>query len=363
MPAHLIECYELLDLPLLQITRALILARLNKNLGSKGRGVLLSARKRIRSFTRQVMTTVHDRLFPEFSGRQTTLHEYSQRQTDPNSWLTEKIREGRPFCAARFGGDELEVTQQWRRLTTRAVIPRIFDSLAAGDPAFTFFRARQRIQKRGLYPLNASNLDRFAGLMTDSMSEVDLLGSWIPGEAWFQEQMPGARFAPRMLLEPYRHEHPWTLALEGKKVLVVHPFDQSIAQQYEKRTEIFMPKPLLPEFTLMTHRPPRAHFGEIQNADQWFHLMDKLSREVVEKEFDIALIGAGPFGFPLAAAIKRSGRQAVHLGGVLQILFGIRGKRWESEAVSGFFNSAWVSPSAQETPPLKARRMSETSYW
>lgn len=310
------------------------------------------------------MTALHDELYPEVAGRQKRLFEFDQnRQAEPNSWLTEHITNGKPFCAARFGSDELEITQQWRRASTRAGIARVLDSLADGDPIFTYFRARHRIQKRGVTPLNAQNRERFARLMLESMTEIDLLGSWISGEAWFYERMPQANFAVRKQLEPYFHSRPWTMALEGKRVLIVHPFDESISKQYEKRSVLFGSKPVLPEFTLLTHKPPRAHFGEIQNADHWFQLLRQLTQEVRAQDFDVALIGAGPFGLPLAAEVKKSGRQSVHLGGALQIVFGIKGKRWERNAASRFFNDMWVRPSADETPSSSGRRMSKSSYW
>lgn len=43
-------------------------------------------------------------------------------------------------------------------------------------------------------------------------------------------------------------------------------------------------------------------------------------------DYDICLIGCGAYGFPLAAHAKRKGKKAVHLGGALQLLFGIKGK-------------------------------------
>lgn len=46
--------------------------------------------------------------------------------------------------------------------------------------------------------------------------------------------------------------------------------------------------------------------------------------EIDKRDYDIALIGCGAYGFPLAAHIKRSGKKAVHLGGALQLLFGIK---------------------------------------
>jgi hypothetical protein len=90
-------------------------------------------------------------------------------------------------------------------------------------------------------------------------------------------------------------------------------------------------------------------------------------------EYDIALIGCGAYGFPLAAHAKRMGKKAVHLGGALQILFGIKGKRWEDPNYSvGFgnrtnpylemFNEYWVRPSADECPK-DAKSVENGCYW
>ena len=46
-------------------------------------------------------------------------------------------------------------------------------------------------------------------------------------------------------------------------------------------------------------------------------------------DFDVAIIGCGAYGFPLAAKLKQAGKQAIHLAGATQLLFGIKGKRWE----------------------------------
>ena len=40
-----------------------------------------------------------------------------------------------------------------------------------------------------------------------------------------------------MFEQLYIAEHPWTKALEGKKVLIIHPFTSTIKKQYEKRTK------------------------------------------------------------------------------------------------------------------------------
>ena len=60
--------------------------------------------------------------------------------------------------------------------------------------------------------------------------------------------------------------------------------------------------------------------------------------EISEIDFEIAIIGAGAYGLPLGAFIKKIGRQAIHLGGATQILFGVRRARWE---VDPFFRGAF----------------------
>ena len=46
-----------------------------------------------------------------------------------------------------------------------------------------------------------------------------------------------------------------------------------------------------------------------------------------EIEFDVAIIGCGAYGLPLAVEAKRMGKQAIHMGGATQVLFGIKVNR------------------------------------
>ena len=56
----------------------------------------------------------------------------------------------------------------------------------------------------------------------------------------------------------------------------------------------------------------------------------------------------------MAASLKCAGKQAIHLGGVTQILFGIKGKRWiENPRDKIPFNDSWVYPKLSETPEKK----------
>ena len=89
-------------------------------------------------------------------------------------------------------------------------------------------------------------------------------------------------------------------------------------------------------------------------------------QEAMKIDFDVAIIGCGAYGFPLAAKLKLAGKQAIHLAGATQLLFGIKGKRWEENGafayVQKFFNDAWVYPS-DEDKPKEAAKVENGCYW
>ena len=144
-------------------------------------------------------------------------------------------------------------------------------------------------------------------------------------------------------------ERPYTQYLEGKKVLVCHPFERTIQEQYKKREKLFKNPLILPEFELKTLKVVQG-LGDSQEVLQygnWFEALESMYRKIDDTDFDIALIAGGAYGMFLANYIKERGKQAVHVAGALQLLFGIKGARWgETE----FMNEHWVSPSDEEKP-------------
>lgn len=68
--------------------------------------------------------------------------------------------------------------------------------------------------------------------------------------------------------------------------------------------------------------------------------MKQIETEIDKVDFEVALIGCGAYGFPLAAYCKSIVKQGIHIGGSLQLYFGIKGKRRDR---FGFYNEFWVS--------------------
>ena len=86
--------------------------------------------------------------------------------------------------------------------------------------------------------------------------------------------------------------------------------------------------------------------------------------EVSRQDFDVAIIGAGAYGMPLANFIKiKLGKTAIHMGGATQLLFGIKGKRWENhDRISKLFNEYWKYPLLSEIPE-NHKKVEDGCYW
>ena len=148
-----------------------------------------------------------------------------------------------------------------------------------------------------------------------------------------------------------------------KKVLIVHPFSETIIKQYKNRKNIFTNQNILPEFQIDTVKAVQSLSGEDKRFKSWFDALDYMKNEMSKKTFDIALIGCGAYGLPLAGHAKRLGKIGIHLGGSLQLLFGIKGKRWDNDPqVNKFYNDYWVRPSESDKPKNYIK-VEDGCYW
>jgi len=222
---------------------------------------------------------------------------------------------------------------------------------------------RHMAEWSGFFPLTDEELARFATRMEQDAGELDIMGSWLAEETRVRHLFPKAVIVPVKDLRPEQHDPPWSRALAGKRVLVVHPFEESIRRQYAKRELLFPGRDVLPEFELLTFKAPQTLGGKSDRFLSWFDALDWMCGEIDKLDYDVAIIGAGAYGFPLAAHIKRSGKKAVHLGGATQLMFGIMGKRWEKDAtLASFVNEHWTRPLVSETPTI-AGKVEDGCYW
>lgn len=279
----------------------------------------------------------------------------SQYTSQESSDIIKKyIESDEPFMVSRFGSIELDCLDFYKISKTSTFNKYIkyikgdIDSVGWSEDLIS------RMQNNaGLFPTNKENLERFSELMLNEIKNVDVLGSWLDKENNFNEELSHVKTVKLLDLEPYYHENPWSSSLKGKTVLVIHPFVESIKVQYSKRNLLFKNEDVLPDFKLKTYKPIQSLAGNHESLEfiDWFQALEFMKNDIKAIEFDVAIIGCGAYGFPLASYIKKIGKKSIHLGGATQILFGIIGKRWELEYdMSNFFNENWIRPNNDERP-------------
>ncbi len=216
----------------------------------------------------------------------------------------------------------------------------------------------------GFFPARVDKVEQFCELMIADLPNVDILGSWLKQELYFSQELAHAKKVMLEDLEPFFTPNPWTQALEHKKVLVVHPFVETIKSQFQKR-EMLFDNGLLPSFELEVIQAVQSIAGQKTPFADWFEALDSMKEQIASKRFDVCILGCGAYGFPLASFVKNMGKQSIHLGGVTQLLFGIKGKRWEQFIVypySNLFNEYWVRPNPNETPQ-ESKLVEGGCYW
>jgi hypothetical protein len=257
-----------------------------------------------------------------------------------------------PGMIARFGSTEIKAVL-WPRLpwvVRRVVEHRVISNMMVAS---------------GFFPPAPAAIERFSALMYDDMAQLDILGSWRREEYLLRKHLAHVTRVPLAALEPYLSAHPWSETLEGRRVLVVHPFSKTIESQYKNhRDRLFADSRVLPKFgSLATIRAVQTIAGNRSQHADWFQALQAMKVAMDAIDYDVAIIGCGAYGFPLAAHAKRRGKRAVHLGGATQILFGIRGNRWDADPkISRLYNAWWVRPAPEERV-TGADRVESACYW
>lgn len=280
------------------------------------------------------------------------------RKENTNEKIGKMIESGVPFMVARFGNTELSVM-------TSVLKRRLFGNTGEIDARFQkWFHNLQELS--GFFPNKPELAEEFADLMLECCKEVDMLAMYHchMDDYVITEYMPQVRVTYLNHIEPWRSKRPWTAALKGKKVLVIHPFSESIQSQYQKRERLFKNSDVLPEFELKTLKAVQTIAGEKdERFETWFEALEYMYQEAMKIDFDIAIVGCGAYGFPLSAKLKKAGKQVVHMGGATQILFGIKGRRWiDNPRAEVVFNDAWVFPKVSETPQ-NCKVVENHCYW
>jgi len=283
-----------------------------------------------------------------------------------NTLIYEQLISNKPCMIARFGSTEMLCLTNYIAVKDQKKFRNYKSYIKFQTPPWWWETStvKQIHQWSGFFPGRIDKVEQFCELMLNDIPQIDILGSWLKQESFFQKELGNVKRIVLEDMEPFFSSNPWTRALEGKKVLVVHPFAETIEHQYLKR-ELLFENNLLPKFELKTIKAVQSIAGSETGFADWFEALESMKNKIDHTDYDICIIGAGAYGLPLAAHVKRMGKKAIHLAGVTQLLFGIKGKRWENYIVwpyMNLYNQHWVRPGENEKPK-NAQVVEGACYW
>lgn len=224
----------------------------------------------------------------------------------------------------------------------------------------------------GIFPGSMRTSDTFSDLMESAVREVDILISfgW-RGEGYLRNILKNETIIshPRAL-EPYLIPgQGWWHQLSSKRVLVVNSFASFIKERITREVfENLWPKekPYIDKILPLSIDCVNTPYGWEKNTRSrygtYVDVFEDLKVEISNKDYDIALIACGGYGLPLAAWVKQQGKQAVHLGGVLQVWAGIKGKRFMTQKPWVDIDKTYWVDAPESTRP-SSTEFAVGSYW
>lgn len=267
---------------------------------------------------------------------------------DGTDIIHNELCKDKPSLICRFGTTELGILIQFARNKERKI---------------KFENPEHISVLSGFFPNDTYHLSRFSSEMLEIIPDIDVLGVLQYDEEYelVQKYARDIKLIGFDSINNLTMEKPWSRYLKGKKVLVIHPFAETIESQYKKREFLFANKDMLPEFELKTIKAVQG-LADSKNDlpfKTWFESLDYMKEQIRNTDFDVAIAGAGAYGIFLAHYCKQLGKKGIHMGGSTQALFGIKGMRWDDY---GIYNEHWVYPSAQEKPK-GAEKVEGGCYW
>ena len=176
-----------------------------------------------------------------------------------NSYIREALLADKPLMVARFGSVELS-SGLYPYLSSLPLHERyrlfIQKKIEWLHPSESYARSlvKPLCNNAGFFPDDTSLLPEFSKLMQRDVQSLSCCCcvEWEREDLWQDFFPKDIVFGTLNEMEPYDYAEPWSKSLSGKKVLVVHPFSDSIRKQYERRNLIWSNPDVLPSFDLKT---------------------------------------------------------------------------------------------------------------
>lgn len=220
----------------------------------------------------------------------------------------------------------------------------------------------------GLFPRTEDTRLDFCNRYIKCLPNTDAFAAWSDMIEFEKKLIKSYNYNCQLIdlcsIEPFYSGLPWSKNLKNKNVLVISCFEETIKHQYKNKDKLWANPDILPTFNLLTIKhPPSKSISSTNPYNSWTDMVDDICSKMDKIDYDVALIGAGAASIPYANHAKSRGKQAVHLGGGLQVMFGIKGARWDNmNKVNAFFNGHWIRPLPNEIPE-RHKEAENGCYW
>ena len=239
----------------------------------------------------------------------------------------------------------------------------------------------------GLHPPTKEVFKLFVNIYLEAIKEINVLASWndnlLQVEEMLWNQFIKSSNPTKPIVNPNEikgivdltslesfyttPDNWWQNLYKNKTILIISPFTKSISKQlkYPQRDKVwsgkwnnFWDKSIKFKYIKFSH--PYAILSKEEQEKYpttFIDVIEKYKNEINQiGDFDIALVGAGCYSISLCSYIKTHSQQtAFHLGGGLQMMFGVYGNRWfqngnPSDFFKEYINDNWIRPSGDEVP-------------
>jgi hypothetical protein len=276
------------------------------------------------------------------------------------------IEGGRGYAAAKIGYSE----QHWLYYDILLEQERDQAKIAKFEHELRFHGLKQE----GVFPADPAFYRDFNRFYVPHLRNIDSLGvfyyPWelrivrqyaLPGKLVYYGDQQTNRYGAGTENECYL---PY---FRGRRILIVCPFAGILKERATKeifegiyasvgKKQWFYPKSVDGlEF-------PYGFSAETQERYATaIDLFGDIASELEQRDFDVALIAAGGLAIPLASRVKSMGKVALDLGGHLQAIFGVLGKRHRNRSWS---RNEWCIDMPERYRPPEADEVCDGgAYW
>ncbi len=279
------------------------------------------------------------------------------------SYILDKQQKNEPFFIGRLSGNETSLTG--KLLSNQYNIPQ--------------YLLQNMLFVAGIQFKSMNDVIEYIKEYNKSVSNSNILGVWdgcmytqaIEYYSFIDKLYKNIIRIPAQALEPFyfmnSSSYNWSTIFKNKKVLIISSHKNTIEKQIYQLDNIFSKNIFDSTTEFYVYKPPQQNGGS-HDDNSWqyhFNIIKSDLKDLIKLfNFDIALVSCGGFGMLTSNYIfTELHKSTIYIGGALQLFFGIKGSRWQSnECINKSINSYWINVLDSDKP--KNVHICEVSaYW